>query len=144
MALFNSLLLAIWGASHKELARQFRYFGVENQILRSRLPARITITAKERQRLVKFGVKLGKAIRQLVTIVSPGTFLRWVREAKQAARPGTKPAKRGRRRIAEEIRQLVLRMARENRWGYCRILGELKKLRIRSISQTTIKNILKA
>ena len=70
MSQFNSLLHVILGASHKELARQVRYLVVENQILRSKLPARITITAKERQRLVKFGVKLGKAIRIRLSRVS--------------------------------------------------------------------------
>ena len=34
-------------------------------------------------------------------------------------------------------------MARENGWGYTRILGELKKLRIRNICRNTVKNILK-
>jgi putative transposase len=34
-------------------------------------------------------------------------------------------------------------LARENAWGYTRILGELKKLRIRQVSATTVRNILK-
>jgi hypothetical protein len=45
-----------------------------------RIPARITVTSSERQRLLKFGAKLGSAIRQLITIVTPDTFLRWIRE----------------------------------------------------------------
>ena len=140
VGLFRSLLLVIAGASQKELARQIRYLKVENQILRSKLPARVTITPAERQRLIKFGAKLGKALRQLVTIVSPGTFLRWIREANKQSRP---PAKRGRRRTPLQIRRLILKLARENGWGYCRILGELKKLRIYSVSATTIRNLLK-
>jgi putative transposase len=51
--------------------------------------------------------------------------------------------KRGRRRTPEQIYQLVLRLARENQWGYTRILGELKKLGIHSISRNTVKRILK-
>ena len=76
MSLFRSLLLVIAGSTQRELARQVRYLKVENEILRSKLPARNTVTPKERQRLVKFGSKLGKALHQLVTIVTPGTFLR--------------------------------------------------------------------
>ena len=144
MSLFRSLLLVIAGSTQRELARQVRYLQVENEILRSKLPARITVTPKERQRLVKFGAKIGKALHQLVTIVTPGTFLRWIREEKRAGKRPTKPIKRGRRRTAEEIRKLVIKLARENAWGYARIVGELKKLSIHSIKKSTVRNILKA
>ncbi len=38
--IYRSLLLIIAGATQKELARQVRYLKVENDILRSKLPAR--------------------------------------------------------------------------------------------------------
>jgi hypothetical protein len=38
---------------------------------------------------------------------------------------------------------LVVRLARENDWGYTRILGELRKLGIQAISRNTVKSILK-
>lgn len=144
MSLFRSLLLVIAGSTQRELARQVRYLKVENEILRSKLPARIAITPKERQRLVKFGVKLGRTLGELVTIVTPGTFLRWIREEKRAGRKRAKPTRRGRPRTAEEIRRLIVRLARENTWGYARIVGELKKLGLRSIKKSTVRNILKA
>lgn len=56
MSLFRSLLIVIAGSTQRELARQVRYLKVENEILR-KLPGRITIMLKERQRLVKFGSK---------------------------------------------------------------------------------------
>lgn len=147
MSLFNSLLLVIASASQKELARQVRYLKVENEMLRSRLPQRVYVTPKERQRLIKFATGLGRAIHQLATIVKPNTILHWIWEEKRAQKKRTKPAKpakRGRRRTAEQIRLLVLKMARENTWGYARIVGELKKLGIRSLSKSTVRNILKA
>jgi len=49
----------------------------------------------------------------------------------------------GRPRTASDIRDLVLKLATENSWGYTRILGELRKLGINSISRSTIKAILK-
>jgi len=71
------------------------------------------VTPKERQRLLKFGAKLGKAIRQLVTIVTPDSFLRWIREDKRSKQKFTKPAKRGRPRTREEIRKLIILLARK-------------------------------
>jgi putative transposase len=142
-SIYRSLLLVIAGATQKELARQVQYLKTENDILRSKLPVRITILPKERQRLLKFGARLGKAIHQVVTIVTPGTFLRWIREDKRRRKTKQAPAKRGRRRTAEDIRKLIVKMARENTWGYTRIVGELKKLGIRSVAKTTVRNILK-
>ncbi len=80
---FQSLLLVIAGATNRELARQPKYLKVENEVIRGKLPERITITPKERQRLVKFGKHLGKALHQLTTIVKPATLLRWIREEKR-------------------------------------------------------------
>lgn len=139
--LFQSLLLVIAGASQKELARQVKYLKVENEILRSKLPKRITVTAKERNRLVRFAKGLGRAVRQLTSIVTPDTLLRWIRAERQDG-PKT-PVQRGRRRTPEQICRLILKLAKENQWGYTRILGELKKLGIRSISRNTVKRILK-
>jgi len=41
------------------------------------------------------------------------------------------------------MRELILKLARENEWGYTRIMGELKKLRITPPSRNTVKRILK-
>jgi putative transposase len=51
-------------------------------------------------------------MHQVVTIVSPSTFLRWLREERKA-----KPQKRGRPRTADGMRELILLMARQNDWG---------------------------
>ena len=51
--------------------------------------------------------------------------------------------KPGRPRTPDDIRELVLKLARENDWGYTRILGELRKLGIKSVSRQTVKMILK-
>lgn len=46
-------------------------------------------------------------------------------------------------RTAEEIRDLIVRLASETGWGYTRKLGELRTLGIRKISRQTVVNILK-
>ncbi len=48
--IYRSLLLIIAGATQKELTRQFRYLKVENQILRSKLPARVQVAQHVRLR----------------------------------------------------------------------------------------------
>jgi putative transposase len=59
------------------------------------------------------------------------------------ARRWTYGGRNGRPPIGQEIRELVLRLARENpRWGYQRIVGELNGLGI-AVSATTVKKILR-
>jgi transposase InsO family protein len=76
-----------------------------------------------------------------VFLVRPETLLHWHRRL--VARRWTYPHRRsGRPPISREVRELVLRFARENpSWGYLRIVGELRKLGI-SISATSVRNIL--
>lgn len=140
--LYLRLLVLIAGSTRHELAAQIRYLKIENQILRSKLPRIVNVTPQERTKLVKFGAKLGKALTELVTIVHPNTLSRWIRNATKMGR--AKVRLRGRPPTREEIRQLILKLARENDWGYTRILGELRKLDIHGVSRTTIRNILRA
>ena len=138
--LFQSLMLLIATASKNELARQIKYLKVENEVLRRDLPGRIAVTAKERSRLVCFAKKLGTAIYGLATIVTPQTVIRWIKEDREGKNQIV--VKRGRPRTSQEICLLVVKLARENEWGYTRILGELRKLGIQSISRNTVKRIL--
>src|SRR5262245_54849290 len=103
--IYNALLMLIVGATNKELARQVTYLKVENKILRGKLSGRVTVTAQERNRLVRFGAKLGKALDQLVSIVHPDTLRRWIRESRKQRK--VKPVKVGRKPTALEIRKLI-------------------------------------
>jgi transposase InsO family protein len=75
--------------------------------------------------------------------VTPQTLLRWHREL--VRRRWTQPQRTGGRPPVERrVRELVLRLARENpRWGYPRIAGELLKLEVR-ISPSTVRRLLLA
>ena len=140
-SLYHGLWLLIVGASQKELARYLRYLKTENQILRSQLPARVAVTPQQRRRLVRFAQYLGgRALHELVTIVHPDTLRRWIREERKGRKLSVAG---GRGRTCDDIRKLILKLARETGWGYTRILGELKKLGIKSISRNTVKNILR-
>jgi putative transposase len=75
-------------------------------------------------------------------IVTPATVLRWHRRL--VAKRWTYARRTGRPPIRREIRALVLRLARDNpRWGYQRIVGELKGLGL-VVSATTVRSWLRA
>ena len=140
--LFSELLSFLGRMTQENLTHQIEYLRVENEILRKRIGRSIRPTQIERRKLVKFGVPLGKDLRNIITVVTYETFLLWARGYKRNKDP-EKISKRGRPKTLEEIRKLVVLMAKENSWGYVRILGELNKLGIKRLSKTNIKNILK-
>ena len=81
--LFHRLVEVLAGSSESALRQQVQYLKAENQVLRSRLGARVKVTPREKARLVKLGARLGSALASIVTIVSPLTFMRWIRQAKK-------------------------------------------------------------
>ena len=78
--LYHPLLALIASATDRELAKYVEYLKEENKILRARIPGQIHTKVEERKRLLKLGKPLGKAIEELITIVSPKTFYRWCRD----------------------------------------------------------------
>ena len=82
-------------------------------------------------------------MRQVATIVTPDTILRWHRQL--IARKWTfTPNRPGRPGIMKKISPLILRMATENSaWGYTWIQGALKNLG-HSVARSTVAKVLKA
>jgi len=105
---------------------------------------RILLTDDQRRLLAVKGKALGrKARRELTTIVTPDTILRWHR--KLVAQKWDHSDKRrsvGRPRIRQFIVDSILKFAKENpSWGYDRIQGALANVGY-SISDTTVANVL--
>ena len=98
------LLALIASATDRELAKYVEYLKDENKILRARIPGQIHTRPEERERLLKFGKAIGRAIEELISIVTPATFYRWCRYEKGETK--TKNPKGGQRK-PKEIRALV-------------------------------------
>jgi len=100
------------------------YLVEENRLLRRQLGGRrLRFTDDDRRRLATRAYRLGRAaVREIATIATPDTLLRWHRQL--IARKWTYARKTRQPGVLLEIRQRVVRMATENpTWGYTRIQG---------------------
>ncbi len=119
--IIHPLLSLLASLTRQQLARQVAYLKAENQMLRSKLPDRISLSDKERRTLIKHGNKLGARIKEIISIVSYSTFRRWIRQMEESTDKRTKKiAKHGRPRIEESISEAILRIRKETGWGYPR------------------------
>jgi putative transposase len=141
------LLLILAGWINPRQHEAIDYLLTEKRILREKLgKKRILLNDNQRRRLAIKGKILGrKMLNELATIVTPETILRWHRELVARHWDYSHRRKRaGRPPVAQEIVELVLRMAKENpTWGYGRIQGALANLG-HCVSDRTVGNILKA
>jgi transposase InsO family protein len=119
------------------------YLIEEHRLLRRQLGGRrLRFTDDDRRRLAGRAYPLGRAtLREIATIVTPDTLLRW--HCQLIARKWTYVGKSERRGVLIEIRPFVVRMATDNpTWGYTRIEGALRNVGHR-VGRSTIRRILK-
>ena len=106
------------------------YLVEENRLLRRQLSGRrLHLTDDDRRRLAVRAFRVGRRVlREIATIVTPDTLLRWHRQLiAQKWTYATRPSRR--RGVLVEIQRLVVRMAEENPTsGYTRIQGALKNV----------------
>jgi putative transposase len=111
----------------------------ELEILRRQV-VRPELRTVDRALLAAAACHLPRSSRGLL-LVAPRTLLRWHQAL--VRRKWRQPVgRRGRASLPAEVRELVVRLGRENRrWGHRRICGELAKLGFR-VSATSIRRLL--
>ena len=123
---------------------EFQNLAAENRILRAQLKRRLKLSDAERATLGEIGHRLGrKVLGEVANVARPDTILAWYRKLVARKFDGSKARRsRGRPRIKREVKQLIVRMAKENRdWGYDRIAGALANLGYKVCDQT-VGNVL--
>ncbi len=110
------------------------------RFLRSRIDtSRIVPSPDEKHELLRLGALLCHDVADVMHIVQPETYRCWLRKK---ARGGAFK-RSGRPRIDELLHGLILRLGMENvRWGYRRVVGELRKLGF-YVSATTVRKVLR-
>jgi len=139
------LSVIVAGVMNDQQQRVIDYLKEENRELREQLGNKqIRLADSQRRRLAVLGKALGrKVLAEVCSIVTPDTIMRWHRKLIANKYNGSKARSLGRPRVMQEIRQLVVHFATENRlWGYERIEGELGKLGHR-VARTTVANIIR-
>ena len=104
---------------------------------------RLKLSDDDRRRLAVKAQALGReALAQIASVATPATLLRWYRCLIAAKYDGSKNRSPGRPPTAKDIRELIVRVARENpTWGYTRLRGALKNLG-HELGRNTIKRLL--
>ena len=138
------LLVTLAGWINRHQQHVIEYLVEENRVLKGQMKGRrLRLTDDQRRRLAAKGQRLGRRLlRQVATLVTPDTILRWHRQL--IARKWTFAPKRpGRPGVMKEISTLIVRMASENSaWGYSRIQGALKNLG-HGVARSTVAKVLK-
>ena len=142
---FRLLLISLAGWLNQHQRDVIDYLEEENCVLCEQLGnQRLRLNDDQRRRLAVKAKKLGgRVLQELKTLVTPETLLAWHRKLIARKYDGSKRRGPGRPPTQDDIQQLVVRMATENRdWGYRRIQGALVNLG-HEIARSTIANILR-
>ena len=143
------LLIMLAGWVNRQQQEAIEYLKAENGILRDELlkatkKKRIFLNDSQRRHLAILGKKIGrKLLTEVCCVFSPNTILKWHRSLVAKKYDGSRNrSKVGRPRISDELKQIIIDMAKDNKHlGYRKLHGYLKYLGYKA-SPTTISRVL--
>lgn len=138
------LLLCFGGWIHRHQQDLIEYLQEEIKVLREQLGRGPRFNDDQRRRLAAKAVRVGRPRLNLIaSLVTPKTLLLWHQRLIARKYDGSRHRGPGRPRTAKEIRELILKMAGQNRsWGYTRIQGALANLG-HEVGRGTIAKVLR-
>jgi len=140
---FRFVVIALAGWMNQKQQHAIEYLREENRVLKEQLGTRrLRFTDDQRRRLAVKAKLVGRRLlNEIADLVTPDTLLAWHRNFIAQKYDGSAKRGPGRPRIINEIENLVVRMAQENRaWGYRRILGAISNLGY-NLARGTVANI---
>ena len=129
--------------------KQMDYLRAENRVLRQQLlkatgHKRVYLTNDQRRLLAVKAKPLGiKVLGEITDLFSPATILGWYRKLVAKKYDGSANRKGGRQKVSQDIIDMVIRMAKENRgWGYRKIHSYMVYLDF-EVSVSTVQRIMR-
>ena len=147
---YTMLLMMLAGWINRQQQEAINFLMEENKILKHELlkatgKKRIILNQVQKRRLGILAKRVGrKMLFDISCIFAPDTLLKWFRQLAGKKYDGSKNrSKFGRPRITDELKQLIIDMAKDHKHLGCRMLhGYLKYLGYK-VSPATISRVLK-
>src|ERR1035438_10736989 len=119
---FAFLVICLAGWMNRNHQEVIEYLQEEVRVLKELLGKKPRFNDDQRWRLAFKSKRLGrKTLDRFASLVTPNTLLAWHRRLVAREYDGTALRKAGRPPTAADIKELILKLARENRsWGYTR------------------------
>jgi len=140
---YQFILICLAGWINRNQQNVIEYLQEEVKVLQEQLCKKPRLNDDQRRRLATKAKKIGlQRLKALAAIVTPRTLLDWHQRLIARKYDGSAKRSPGRPSTPGEVRELILRMAAENRtWGYTCIQGALQNLG-HEIGRGTIAKVL--
>ena len=125
------LLLVLAGWVNRQQQDVIDYLQEENRVLRAGLRGkRLRLSDDDRRRLAVKAQALGReALAQIASVATPLRFCAGTAASSQPSTMAARTGVQGRPPTAKDIRELIVRVARENpTWGYTRLRGAVPSI----------------